>query len=121
MSPRLPVFLLLALAGFAGADAKWGYTLNRERAQQQANFCSDETEVRQIADVFAAKGPRPGFEALQESKQCALRVATFTPLEIITQVVIAAGEPTEYTVSFLWAQIAGGEKQILVTTRFVTR
>ncbi len=109
---------LLCIAG-AAAQNSWGYAIEQHRPDQQANLCGSREEALRIAAVFAERGPRPGFTALADSEHCALEVRSFTPIEVLDAVVIAPGEPNEYTVSFVTVRLRDGPLRYLVTTRAV--
>jgi hypothetical protein len=118
--PRSVMLLLLAglvLPARPLAAQAWYYTIDEERPEQQANFCAEREEALLVAEVFRRFGPRPGYAALSQSPKCSTRVDTFTPKEVVTQVVISEGEPGEYTVSFLEVLTSRGEIEYLVTTR----
>lgn len=101
------------------AEQPWHYTLTEEVRGQQANFCLTETATQNIAQIFATAGPRPGYAALSRSDNCFIRVQSFTPLEIITQITIAGDKPNEYQVTFVKIETKEGDTQYLVTTRRV--
>ena len=101
------------------AEQPWHYTLKEEVKGQQANFCLTEADIQNIANIFATAGPRPGYAALSLSDNCFIRVQSFTPMEIITQITIANGEPNEYRVTFVKVETNKGDTQYLVTTRYV--
>ncbi len=109
---------LLCIAG-AAAQSSWVYAIEQHRPDQQANLCGSREEALRIAAVFAERGPRPGFTALADSEHCALEVRSFTPIEVLDAVVIAPGEPNEYTVSFVTVRLRDGPLRYLVTTRAV--
>lgn len=117
------VSLLASAAMFVVAQRThaepWHYSIDRQRTNQQANFCLDEEEAMLVAEVFRRFGPRPGYAALSQSPHCATRVASFTPKAVVARVVISEGEPGEYIVSFVRVRIAEGGVEYLVTTREV--
>ncbi len=110
--------LVAAMAGAAHAQV-WHYTLGEERRAQQAHFCVDSTEVLALAGIFRDKGPRPGFFALKQLFDCATRIDTFTPLEIVEEVAIATQQSGTYTVTFVRVRLDSGATSYLVTTRAV--
>ncbi|MDX1514658.1 MAG: hypothetical protein R3174_13050 [Gammaproteobacteria bacterium] len=117
---------LLLIAGLippagsvAGGDAAWHYTLGEVRENQQGNFCNGADDVTELALIFRKYGVLPGFSALSGSPNCATRVGTFTPHEIVEVVVIEEGKPNEYMIRFLLVEMHGGERSYLVTTRDV--
>ena len=113
-------FIFAALSNEAClAEQPWHYTLTEEIKGQQANFCLSEADVQTIAQIFATAGPRPGYAALSDSNHCFIKVQSFTPLQIITQITIADGKPNEYQVTFVKVQTKEGDTQYLVTTRHV--
>lgn len=112
---------MVGLAHNSMAEEPWHYTLDEPIIDQQGNFCLDQDEVFRIAAVFAEQGPRPGFAAISQSDRCALRMQSFTPEDIITQVTVASDTPSEYTISFVKVRISGGHAAYLVTTRDVRR
>ena len=109
----------LCLAAEQLAEQPWHYTLTEEVRGQQANFCLSEAGTQSIAQIFATAGPRPGYAALSRSDNCFIGVQSFIPLEIITQITVAGGEPNEYQVTFVKIQTQEGDTQYLVTTRHV--
>ena len=121
MNQRLLLTLLFGAlpSGICLAEQPWHYTLMEEVRSQQANFCLTEADVQSIAQIFAEAGPRPGYAALSRSDNCFIGVQSFTPMEIITQISIAEGEPNEYQVTFVKVQTKAGDTQYLVTTRHV--
>ena len=112
---------MVGLAHNSMAEEPWHYTLDKPIIDQQGNFCLDQDEVFRIAAVFAEQGPRPGFAAISQSDRCALSVQSFTPEDIVTQVTVASGTSSEYTISFVKVRISGGHAEYLVTTRDVRR
>ena len=54
-------------------------------------------------------GPKPGYSALAHSRNCTMAVGTFTPVEIIKQIVIEKGKPIEYTISFVKVKMANSD------------
>lgn len=125
-SRSLKIFTLLlvftgALAprpGAAGGDP-WHYTLGEIRENQQGNFCEGLDDVAELAGIFRKYGVLPGFSALSQSPNCETRVSSFIPHEIIEEVKLAKGKPTEYIIRFIRVEIYGGGLSYLVTTRHV--
>lgn len=120
-----PACILLALAsvlatgpGMASGEI-WHYTLGEIRVNQQGNFCEGADDVTELAGIFRKYGVLPGFSALSHSPNCETRVSSFTPHEIIEEVVIERGKPNEYVIRFLRVEIYGGGLSYLVTTRNV--
>lgn len=125
-SPSSTLFsALLALAcvagpaSAAGGEGGWYYTLGEVRENQQGNFCTGPEDVAELASIFRKYGVRPGFAALSNSPNCAMRVSTFTPHEIVEVVEIAKGEPNEYRIRFIRVEVHGAGPSYLVTTRDV--
>lgn len=97
----------------------WYYTLGKEKAAQQANLCSTEQSVLELALVFEQQGPRAGYAALDRSHECSIRVQTFTPLALVKRVPIKTGDGGQYVVSFVKVETFRGATEYLVTTRDV--
>ncbi|MGI9303986.1 MAG: hypothetical protein ACR2RB_14995 [Gammaproteobacteria bacterium] len=110
--------LTAAFTGIANAEP-WHYTLGEQRADQQANFCLAEEDVIELARIFEEYGPKPGYSALAHSRNCTLAVGTFTPIEIVKEIVVEKNKPNEYTISFVEVKMADGKSQYLMTTRKV--
>ncbi|MFQ5995083.1 MAG: hypothetical protein ACE5K1_08295 [Acidiferrobacterales bacterium] len=125
-SPALTVAAVLAGVGawLAPANASgevWHYTLGQLKADQQANFCLDESTVHDIARIFTDRGPRAGYAALDRSSGCFIRVASFTPKKVVKRVTIETGSGGDYTITFVKVRMADGRTQYLVTTRDVRK
>jgi len=125
-APRIPgarallgVLIAACCVSRAAPAEPWHYTLDEQRAEQQANFCRARSEMFRLARVFSEEGPRPGFAALTQSPVCVRKVQSFTPTAVLTRVVIEEGEPGEYTVTFAEVVTAAGVTEFLVTTRRV--
>ena len=101
------------------AHEPWHYTLGKERAAQQANFCTSEQVVLALARVFEQQGPRAGYAALDQAHECSMRVQTFTPLTLVRRVPIKTGGGGEYVVKFLKVKTSRGATEYVVTTRDV--
>lgn len=101
------------------ADEPWHYTIGQSRANQQANFCLEKQTAFELARIFERRGPRAGYAALEQTSTCAIKVASFTPQKIITQVTIETGTGGHYTVTFVQVLMSDGAVQYLVTTRGV--
>ena len=101
------------------AQEPWYYTLGEEKAKQQANLCSTEQSVLELALVFEQQGPRPGYVALEQAHECSTRVQTFTPLALVKRVSIKTGDGGQYVVSFVKVKTSNGATKYLVTTRDV--
>jgi hypothetical protein len=101
------------------AQEPWYYTLGKEKAGQQANLCSTEQSVLELALVFEQQGPRPGYAALDRAHECSTRVQTFTPLALVKRVPIKTGDGGHYVVSFVKVKTSQGATEYLVTTRDV--
>lgn len=97
----------------------WVYVIDQARAGQQGNFCDSRREALEVARAFELKGPRHGYEALSETDGCSTDVITFTPREIIKEVVIAKGKKDEYKVRFVRVETDAGATRYMVTTRDV--
>ncbi|NIM74763.1 MAG: hypothetical protein GTO67_11320 [Gammaproteobacteria bacterium] len=115
--------LLLATMAWPGiawsSDSAWHYTIDQHRQEQQANFCTSQEGVEEIAGIFHRYGPRTGYAALAESANCSVSVESFTPRKVLTSVTISEGKPGEYRVRFVEVENDRGDIIYLVTTREV--
>lgn len=113
----LPVAAWSALA--PASDGVWHYAIDQPRKEQQANLCESRRGAEEIATIFDRFGPRTGYAALSESRDCAITVASFTPRKVLTTVTISEGKPGEYRLRFVEVENERGEILYLVTTRDV--
>lgn len=115
--------LLLAgqIAGLSvcADDRPWHYTIGVQHAGQQANLCNEETDVAFLAKVLRDAGTRPGFSMLQATPTCSVRVETFTPQQIVENVVIETRQHGRFEVNFVRVRTLQGKTAYLVTTREV--
>ena len=117
---RILLVSAIAWSGVApAADGTWHYTIDQQRENQQANFCSSRVGVEEIAGIFDRFGPRTGYAALSTSPECAISVESFTPRRLVTSVIISEGKPGEYSVRFVEVENDRGDIKYLVTTREV--
>jgi hypothetical protein len=108
----------LALAMFsAPLEAGGEYVLGQPRVDQQGNFCDTVPAALAVAEVFRQFGARPGFAALSQSADCGIRVASFTPLRLLTRIEL--GDAEHYWMRFVVVELPGGDESVLVTTRAV--
>lgn len=110
---------LVSLCIGVHAQEPWYYTLGKEKARQQANLCTTEQSVLELALVFEQRGPRAGYAALDRAHECSTRVQTFTPLALVRRVPIKTGDGGRYVVSFVKVKTSRGATEYLVTTRDV--
>ena len=107
------------LLGLSAGVLAWEYTLGQVRHQQQANFCDNESDAREIARLFKDFSPQTGYSALSSAAACATKIATFTPVRILVAIGIATGEPIQYTLSFVEVHLDEGTTAYMITTRAV--
>ena len=103
------------------AQGPWHYELGQLKSNQQVNLCTEKQDVIKLAKIFRNEGARPGYAALTQTNSCSMRVASFTPVKIVKQVVIEQDDLARYTVSFVKVRTMQGDVQYLVTARQVKK
>jgi hypothetical protein len=111
----------VVIATEAMAQGPWHYKLGQLKSNQQVNLCTKKKDVTRIAQVFENEGPRPGYAALSQANSCSMRIASFTPVKIVRQVVIEQDHLAKYAVSFVKVRTMQGDVQYLVTARQVEK
>lgn len=111
--------ILVVISAQSSANDPWHYKLGQLKSNQQANLCIEKQDVIRLAKIFEDHGARPGYAAIAQTNACSLRIASFTPIEIVTQVIIELDEIANYVVSFVEVQTIQGDVRYLITTRRV--
>ena len=117
----LASIISVVIATEAMAQGPWHYKLGQLKSNQQVNLCTEEQDVIRLAKIFQDDGPRPGYAALSQANSCSMRIASFTPVKIMKQVVIEEDDLAKYAVSFVKVRTMQGDVQYLVTTRQVKK
>ncbi len=103
------------------AQGPWHYKLGQLKSNQHVNLCTEKQDVIRLAKIFKNEGARPGYAALTQTNGCSIRIASFTPVKIVRQVMIEPDDVTKYAVSFVEVRTVQGDVQYLVTTRQVKK
>lgn len=103
------------------AQGPWHYKLGQLKSNQQVNLCAEKRDAIKLAKIFKNEGARPGYAALTQTIDCSMRIASFTPVKIVRQVMIEPNGVAKYAVSFVKVRMVQGDVQYLVTTRQVKK
>ncbi len=117
----LASIIIVVIATQSMAQGPWHYKLGKLKSNQQVNLCAEKRDVIRLAKIFKDEGARPGYAALTHTNGCSIRIASFTPVKIVRQVMIEADDVTKYAVSFVKVRMVQGDVQYLVTTRQVKK
>ena len=117
----LASIITIVIATQSMAQGPWHYKLGQLKSNQQANLCAEKQDVIRLAKIFKNEGARPGYAALTQTNGCSIRIASFTPVKIVRQVMIEPDDVTKYAVSFVKVRTVQGDVQYLVTTRQVKK
>jgi hypothetical protein len=117
----LASIIIVVMATKSMAQGPWHYKLGQMKSNQQVNLCTEEQDVIRLAKIFENEGARPGYAALTQTNSCSMRMASFTPVKIVRQVMIEQGDAAKYAVSFVKVRTLQGDTQYLVTTRQVKK
>lgn len=117
----LAPIITVVIATQSMAQGPWHYKLGQLKSNQQVNLCTEKQDIIRLAMVFKTEGARPGYAALAQTNSCSMRIASFTPVKIVRQVMIEQGDVAKYTVNFVKIRTMQGDVQYLVTTRQVKK
>ncbi|MFQ5759977.1 MAG: hypothetical protein ACE5HM_03270 [Acidiferrobacterales bacterium] len=117
----LASIVTVVIATESMAQGPWHYKLGQLKSNQQVNLCTEKQDVIRLAKIFENEGARPGYAALTQTNSCSMRMASFTPIKIVRQVMIKQGDVAKYAVSFVKVRTMQGDVQYLVTTRQVKK
>ena len=117
----LASIIIIMAAAQSMAQGPWHYKLGQLKPNQQVNLCTMKKDVIRLAKIFENEGARPGYAALAQTSGCSMRIASFTPVKIVRQVVIQSDGVARYAVNFVKVRTEQGDVQYLVTTRQVKK
>jgi len=117
----LASIITIVIATQSMAQGLWHYKLGQLKSNQQVNLCAEKPDAIRLAKIFRNEGARPGYAALTQTIGCSMRIASFTPVKIVRQVMIEPNGVAKYAVSFVKVRMVQGDVQSLVTTRQVKK
>ncbi len=117
----LASIITIVIATQSMAQGPWHYKLGQLKSNEQVNLCTEKRDVIRLAKIFENEGARPGYAALTQTNGCSTRIASFTPVKIVRQVMIEPNGVAKYAVSFVKVRMVQGDVQYLVTTRQVKK
>ena len=117
----LASIIIVVIATQSMAQGPWHYKLGQLKSNQQVNLCVEKQDAIRLAKIFKNEGARPGYTALTQTNGCSMRIASFTPVKIVRQVMIEPDGVAKYVISFVKVRMVQGDVQYLVTTRQVKK